>query len=604
MISADLLQTLFEGNNARTQSLTEVVDTFVAPDSFWRLLSAKHHVVLGSRGSGKTAVLKMLSHDHFSRFDNPTTKRLLRERSFVGVYVPMRAEWVGTLKNKPWQTPEEMERWFQWRLNLSTCSAFVDTMQSCVNTYVIGVAERIILEKKLSVSISSAWSNNSFVAENFGSLRAFLEDVEWSRQMSAVTRKAGAGRASPGATFEMELFAPLRRGIALLKREIVFPAATIWAVCLDELEFLDTPHHRILNTHMRSASGNLFFKMATMPYFHHTFSTNLKANLVHGDDFEYVYLDFDPAFRGTDRQPWMDWAEQILRKKLSFMGIRTEHFSFADVFGARTPLLDEKDQDWTIESPMMGILRRFASPETFDRARSLAGSPAFRDQISRKIHGTLLLRNAAWTKTGNAEHELYGGPKMVARCSDANPRQLIRIFNTLSFRNPDPGRKNARVPIYRPSLREQTRMMIDYSGEVLELAACEEAVGDRLVAFIRQLGQYFHNRFYAEPVSTDHFFAITVEQDVDDETWYLVKYAVGLGLLFPKGRPGSKKPEVLPGKGGSFNLAYRLAPVFGLLPRRGRPVSLSTILKTPVKVRRKDSGANQYALPVEDESSE
>jgi len=75
----------------------------------------------------------------------------------------------------------------------------------------------------------------------------------------------------------------------------------MWAICLDEIEFLDVIHHRILNTHLRSAAGKLCFKFTTMPYFHHTLETNAHAKLKHGDDFEYIYLDQDPIWRGTDR---------------------------------------------------------------------------------------------------------------------------------------------------------------------------------------------------------------------------------------------------------------------------------------------------------------
>jgi len=607
MNSPEPRQSLFEDNNARSQSLTEVVETFVPPESYWRLLSSKNHVLLGSRGSGKTAVLKMLSHDHLSQFRNAAARRAIDQQRFVGLYVPMRAEWVGTLKNKTWHSPEEQEAWFQWRLNISTCAAFIDTMQSCLSAYISSDSMRIVAERELSLSVSRSWSSKRYQAESFSALRSYLEDIEFERQVYSVSYphpKAGDPRP-PGLEFDIELFGPLRRAIVLLKRHIQFPSHTVWALCLDELEFLSASHHRILNTHMRSASGNLAFKMATMPYFHHTLSTNTRAHLVHGDDFEYVNLDFDPAFRGTDRTSWSEWGEQLLEKRLKHKGINIKTFAFSDVFGTRTPLLDEKDQDWTIESQMMKIMRRYATPETINRAMSLAGTSTFRDQISRKIHSALLLRHAASTTKGNAEHDLYGGPKMVIRCSDANPRQLIRLFQWLSFQSPKPEGLHDRVPIYRPSLREQSRLVIDYSNEVLELVSNEEDIGDRLSHFIRQLGSYFQSRFYGYPVTTDHFFAITVDTSVDDETWGLVKYAVGVGLLFPKSRPGSRRVNILPGKGGTFNLSYRLAPAFGLIPRRGRAVSLSQLLKTPIRTRRgSEGGAFQYSLQAIESDSE
>src|SRR4051812_12557286 len=113
---------LFEIENARNLSRDELVATFIPQQVFWRLLSAKNHVILGSRGSGKTALAKMLSHDHLSRFPHERARALVASRAFIGVYFPTSVEWVGSLKNKPWQTEVEAERFFQWRLNLATCA--------------------------------------------------------------------------------------------------------------------------------------------------------------------------------------------------------------------------------------------------------------------------------------------------------------------------------------------------------------------------------------------------------------------------------------------------------------------------------------------------
>src|SRR3954469_17449423 len=126
---------LFEIENARNLNTKELVDTFVPTQSFWRLLSAKHHVILGARGSGKTALAKMLSHDHLAMLDDARAQSAIREQQFIGVYVPTRLEWVGALKNKPWQSEKQKEEFFQWRLNLSCCLALVTTLESCIRSY-------------------------------------------------------------------------------------------------------------------------------------------------------------------------------------------------------------------------------------------------------------------------------------------------------------------------------------------------------------------------------------------------------------------------------------------------------------------------------------
>src|SRR5262249_44862492 len=55
------------------------------------------------------------------------------------------------------------------------------------------------------------------------------------------------------------------------------------------------------------------------------------------------------------------------------------------------------------------------------------------------------------------------------------------------------------------------------------------------------------------------------------------KRSVGLGLLFPN--VSANNPDQMPERGGTFHLAYVLAPNFRILPRRGRPRKLATILE-------------------------
>jgi hypothetical protein len=593
---------LFEVNNARTQSVEEVVQTFVPSESFWRLLSVKNHIVLGSRGSGKTAAIRMLAHDHLARFDDDRARQIVKDRALIGVYVPMRAEWVSTIKNKPWQTEAEKEAWFQWRLNISTCAAFIDTIDSCLKEYVSEEPARLLAEKRLAQRISEDWSGGAVESTSLLQLRSYLEDVEWSKQMfvaATAGRKSSDGHPRPGLAFEAELFGPLRRAIVQLRRAIEFPTSTAWAVCLDEIEFLDKTHHRILNSHLRSSSGNLCFKLTTMPYFHHTLATNTAAPLSHGNDFEYVYLDYDPSTRGTDRQGWLKWGEDVLDRRIRYSTGAGQPLRLANYLGEQSPLLDDKAADWSIDSPMMRLLREHTSTQTYKRATRLAGDSAFNDQISRKLHGALLLRETVKKTTGNAQHDLYSGPKMAILCSDANPRQLIRLFNALVLQNPSPisrGKKGIGGQ-YRPSPQQQTRILIDYSREVLSFAAAEEEIGESLFQFVQKLGQYFYNRFHNQPLGTDYFYAIRVDETISESDWNLIRYAVALGLLFPK--VGFSKPELLPYKSGEFNLAYRLAPAFSLLPRRGKAVPLRMIQQASTTSQLSlHWSPDQYPLPT------
>ncbi|WP_230477950.1 hypothetical protein, partial [Dickeya solani] len=61
----------------------------------------QNQVILGSRGSGKTALIKMLSHDNLSKLAThyPKAKEIIDSRKFIATYVPLRVEWVNSLNN-------------------------------------------------------------------------------------------------------------------------------------------------------------------------------------------------------------------------------------------------------------------------------------------------------------------------------------------------------------------------------------------------------------------------------------------------------------------------------------------------------------------------
>lgn len=509
----------------------------------------------------------------------------IAQRARKGTFVPMRADWIGTLKNKFWLSAEANEALFQWRLNLSTCVAFIDTAESCLKEYCSSV-ERPFAERDLSRMLAKSWFGKTDKSVGtLANLRTALEDAEWAKQLTSLARPCADDEQA--TSFDLQLFSPLHRGIQVLKRVVKFPQGTIWALALDELEFLEPRHHELINTCLRGKS-DLAFKLSTMPYFHHTLQTTTSQPIVAGNDFDYVYLDNDPGIRRSDPANWETWAQSVLSRRIAFVeGRDHSDFTVERLLGNESPLLDEKPSSWSQDSQMMGLLRKYSNSKTIERAHRLP-EPKFKDEISRKMHGMLLLRDWAGTHRGRSHHDLYSGPKFFARCSDANPRQLIRLFNELSLTRSIGTELSITESRIRPS--HQAEVAVRFSGEALRNAATEEGVGGELYAFVKNLMEFFHDHFYRRPLTTDYYYAISLSDNVSDNDWKLVRYAVGLGLMFPK--LTFSQPDQLPERdSGTFNLAFRLAPKFGLLPRQGRSVPLGT-----AKVVRKAACSEQYSL--------
>lgn len=587
---------LFEVDNARNLSMKELVDTFIPTQAFWRLLSAKHHVVLGARGQGKTALAKMLSHNHLALLaqsrTEPRASSAINNQEFIGIYLPTRLEWAGGLKNKPWLDEREQEELFRWRLNIASCIAFIPIISSCISTYVEGKARQAQVEKEITHELTKDWIiEKGYNFNDLQQLRRHLEDTDYRKQIQILRERVmgslPVGEVPVGLAFGIELLSPLRQGIRQLSRLLSINPNCTWLLCLDEAEFLSEMNHRIINSCMRAYPENLFFKITTMPYCHYTLATNIGADLVNGHDFEYVNMDSDRVLvarsSGETDTIGTRFGRTLFKKLIEASdppvaeASSRETLTATDLLG-ESVLLDPRRENWNADSENMQLLEKYASPETIARARQLAGSPRFPEAISRKINGALLLRKEVDELRGNKALTAYAGARMAIRCSDGNPRHLIRIFNNLLMLQTRKQRSHTRWGIKTMiSPEDQTRAMRTLSALTLSQVRSFPEVGPELHSFLKMMGEYMYSHFHERPLSTDQVTSVTIDDNMTEMEWKLVQVAVGHGLLHPNS--GSSNPDEMPWREGTFHLAYALAPHFLLLPRRGKAVKLSTIKK-------------------------
>lgn len=560
----------FDIENARTMTRADVIGTFVPTDNFYSLISPKHHVVIGSRGSGKTAIAKMLSHSYLVGLADRGDERAqaaVREGKFVGIYISTRTEWYGTLKNKHWQTEEEQEQYFRWRLNVAACSALLVAFRSCLDAYVDDDLNRLRLERDTVGDLRDAWIPGIDVSgPSFMALHEAISDVDYAELVAVSTaRTQGVAPAPRAGAFDADLFIPLRRGVELFLRRFELLRNATWAVCIDEAEVLDEVHQRILNSHLRADSDRLAFKITTLPYRHISLDTNAGVPIRVGHDFDYVYIDK----RRTDAERDL-FAERIFERVIIARAPEHHGETLRGVLGT-SELLTAKASDWNPQGPEMKLLREHGTAALVNRAeRLLRADPSqFRDAVTRKVHGLLLLRERARSEVGNTAIDYYSGAEMLVRCGDDNPRRIIRLLNAILSELDSSG---STVPNHK-----QSRQFVSYSTDVLDRTRSEPECGHELREFLRHIGRYMRSSLHDGKLTGDIVTAIKVDPVKDKVRWHLVERAVEWGLLLPK--INTNNPNRLPEREGVFHLAYVLAPRFRLFPRRGKTVQLSTVVR-------------------------
>ena len=446
-------------------------------------------------------------------------------------------------------------------------------MRSCLQRYVDDELDRVRVERALCGNLSRIWSSTGDL-RSIKQLDDYLRETEYRKQQQVARRRVLGilpdDPPPPGVEFEVDLFLPLRRAIDIANDAMHLQENCSWLVCLDEAEFLDEIHHRILNTHLRSDSGRLAFKITTMPYSHYTQETNTpRATLNLGHDFDYIYIDRDQSFHhNVPHSVVMGFAEDLFLKRAAVMGGTYLGVTLSSLLGP-SKLLDPTTEPWDEDSENFALLIKYASETTRRRALELLprGSD-FRDQISRKMHGAIRLRNAVELAKGAQKLDVFSGAALIVRCGDGNPRRLIRLFQRLLRKAGD----NLEV-----SPTKQTEVLDSFSGSILSRTKSEPEVGPELFRFLSILGNYMKARLHKEPLSTDQITAFNFDAN-SSQWWTLIERAVGLGLLFPNVSP--KQPDIVPQSSGTFHMAAILAPCFKLLPRRGRSINLSSIMSS------------------------
>lgn len=141
---------IFEHSNARYFTSDQLAEEFVWTPAFESLISNKNHIILGSRGSGKTALIKMLSHECLTKLNDSKAKQIINERSFIATYIPLKVEWVNSIGDI-----DDDNQLFKWSLNLSSCARFLDTIRSCLYSYIDDEIDRIIKEKLSAIKFLS-----------------------------------------------------------------------------------------------------------------------------------------------------------------------------------------------------------------------------------------------------------------------------------------------------------------------------------------------------------------------------------------------------------------------------------------------------------------
>lgn len=575
--------------NARNMSKEKLVSTFVVTNEFRKMLSSTHQVILGARGSGKTALAKMLSHPYLASMDDEVMQEVVASKKFIGIFVPTNVEWVGTYRNKHWLSKEDAEQYFQILFNIAIGLSFLDTILSCLQAYCSDDVVRLQKELTLVRRFAKSWINDEVECNTLAELKSVIKDIEYDIHCS-VNQSHLFGSTKHVEVidnkFHLPIFLPLKRGIDIATGVFQLTDETSWLLCIDEAEFLEDWIMHRFNSYIRSDTGNLFLKITTLPYSHNTLSTNLKESVDGWHDFDYIYIDKDPL---NNEDEVTIFANSLLKKIGEDLGLEND-IDLRDILGG-SKLLGEQSWREEYNEELLSIL----SPAQSKHARKLLDENKHKEYMSKyawKLRGAMYLFTQIRSfKKGHRSTDLYSGAEVFVRVCDGNPRLMIRVLSELvACVKRDRG---GRAYIDQ---KEQDTIIRSLSESILARTKSEDNKGNMLYQIVHSIGKYFKDYFHSKYLRTGWYGSVNIDNQSSKNYWQIIEKAVNIGLIYPVINTKSKNP--LPVREGVFRLGYVLAPYFNLMPRKAMSQKLSTILNTTLPTTNYDEEKEQEQSPL------
>ncbi|MCM1154400.1 MAG: hypothetical protein NC392_03475 [Roseburia sp.] len=470
----------FSDSQARNFSDIKVVNEFYPISQFWTLFNDQHEILVGTRGSGKTFLLKMMRYSMLKELKDPKAQKLVTDKEFIAIYVPMHLEFVVSF-NDPQLSEEEQIILFQFGFNCKLAEALITELKAMLND----IQDAVERAKKIASIVECL--NRIWFEDQNSELYDFEKLSERIIEMYYSFDWRNADISKFPTVFKRQICAPLLATKLEIKRLLNLKQEPTWIVCIDEAEFLNKRLQKCINNIFRSDSNRIALKVATLPYYHKTLET-LVANVsvTDGNDFSFRVVDLDynsEDFISLTNKLCSHRLKKIFNEKIdcpdleSFLG-KIGNDDQIDYY--RQEFGEDKSKREIIEQ---SIIDNF-SPKRKENAINYENK---RKTIYDKYAPILFVREMYnLTKKGHYKPGWYAGAKNIRKLSQGNPRVYIQIMSDLF----DKAKKTFL------SSKVQHEVVINFAKKFCEETQALEERGPIIYKELNKIANYLHEKVH------------------------------------------------------------------------------------------------------------
>jgi hypothetical protein len=605
---------LTESFNARYMTFEEVANTFIRTSDFDKLIQCNHTILMGSRGCGKTTLLKMLHPEALHTWNSDDSEKFKETIPFYGIYIPTDRQWGSQILNfeNTFKNKKDFARAISRGLvNLNIFIAICNTFKSLLNISNNDVS--INQDISLSLALVEVWKIPKPITPNLYSItKHFQMNVS---DLNAIVKKADTSVELPTYCyydyFDMILLGVNAFEYLFSDYEYFKSKAFRWALCFDELEIAPTwLYDELYDNCLRSKDQKILFKMTTTPVDSKTVVPALKFSPNIRDDFEIIKMW---VYDTRSLKSWREFCDKYLNKLLnnrfkknitsvSIFGENDYHaalnesesFKFAKLKGKEDTEFSENGYMWQLFKELAKIDRGFHEyllKKRIDPGNPIPLYPEQINSVHRKIKPIALYRyyfrkniinNVAHFRSRKVSSYNHGR-EYIYDVADGNSRafvNLIRDFVPLiQFDNKGNVKRikindQAKViekfseEFYYPKIAYYPNSYIYYNQREITLKSVVDCIGSYFKS------QYLGDNFLSDPSS---FFIF--DKDCPSEFRDILNIGLEAGCFLLIEDEAMAKRKGLK----RYRLSYSLYPLFNLPQRAYYFKNLSSILEPIIK---------------------
>lgn len=459
----------FEGENPfsdkmpRAFSDRKIYKEFYPISLFWTLFNDQHEILLGSRGSGKTFLLKMMRYSMLNKIDNPRAVQIVNEKKYIAMYVPMRAEFISPITNSQLNDAEKLKR-FQEGFNCLLCVSLICEIKSLleeISDFKLRISKQISLVSELEKLWFGESTGIGELYELSDRVNEYYAGIDWDTPST-----------SSYPALRKQICFPLMIARSVLTRVLdLDDKDPTWIVCVDEAEYLSDIMQRSINDFLRSDSNRVVMKVATLPYYHITFDTLNKGKVSDVNDYNYRMIDL--SFEDAD---FIRLTNSLCKNRLK------ERFSSIDICESLEDFVGEIGNDDYIDYYLYERNKNKTGYVSYEEILSKI-KESFSERRKKNADNYTNPRKSLFDRfavvyytremrdydqhRGNSCPGWYAGAKMIRRISQGNPRMYIQAMGALF--------EKARTSKLTP--KAQHKVLYNYANSICEATKSIEQSG-------------------------------------------------------------------------------------------------------------------------------